>query len=312
MPDRAPAWFLHADGRCETVAVGEGTRIWAFAHVLPGARIGRDCNVCDHVFIENDVIIGDRVTIKSGVQLWDGVRLGDDVFVGPNATFTNDPFPRSKQPPDAFAVTMVQSGASIGANATILPGVTIGRQAMVGAGSVVTADIPPHAIVYGNPARIQGYVGTRSPADANNVGSYTSASIGGARTFAVRRAADSRGGLAATEFAELPFTPRRFFAVFGVPSARVRGEHAHRTCHQALVCLQGSVTIVLDDGLAREQVVLEDPGTGLYIPPMVWASQYRFTPDAVLGVLASHPYDAGDYIRDYDEYLTEITGARDD
>ena len=106
MSEPTDGFFLHPDGRCETQAVGAGTRIWAFAHVLPGARIGRDCNICDHVFIENDVIVGDRVTVKSGVQLWDGLRVGDDVFIGPNATFTNDPFPRSKVYPDAYAVRM--------------------------------------------------------------------------------------------------------------------------------------------------------------------------------------------------------------
>jgi UDP-2-acetamido-3-amino-2,3-dideoxy-glucuronate N-acetyltransferase len=147
--------FIHSNAIVEKNArIGDGTRIWAFAHVLGGARIGKCCNICDHVFIENDVIIGDRVTIKCGVQLWDGLRLADDVFVGPNATFTNDLFPRSQKYPEKYLRTYVQSGASIGANATILAGVTIGEKAMVGAGSVVTKDVPSRAIVVGNPARI--------------------------------------------------------------------------------------------------------------------------------------------------------------
>lgn len=154
-------YFVHPQGLCETAAVGEGTRIWAFTHVLAGARIGADCNICDHVFIENDVVVGDRVTVKSGVQLWDGLRLGDDVFVGPNATFTNDPFPRSKSYDHEIPVTRVEEGASIGANATILPGLTIGTRAMIGAGSVVTHDVPAGAIVAGNPARVVGSVGAR-------------------------------------------------------------------------------------------------------------------------------------------------------
>ena len=148
--------FVHPQGICESRQVGDNTRIWAFAHVLPGARIGADCNICDHVFIENDVLVGDRVTVKCGVQLWDGVTLEDDVFVGPNATFTNDPFPRSKKRPDVFSRTVVQRGASIGANATILPGLTIGTHAMVGAGAVVTRDVPAFAIVAGNPAQVIG------------------------------------------------------------------------------------------------------------------------------------------------------------
>jgi UDP-2-acetamido-3-amino-2,3-dideoxy-glucuronate N-acetyltransferase len=151
-------YFVHPLALCETADVGEGSRIWAFAYVLEGARIGRDANVCSHVFIEEDVVVGDRVTIKSGVQLWNGVRLADDVFVGPNATFTNDLFPRSKSRPERFLETVVERGASIGANATILAGVTIGTGAMVGAGAVVTRSVPAHAVVTGNPAEIRRFV----------------------------------------------------------------------------------------------------------------------------------------------------------
>src|SRR6187431_1820384 len=140
-------YFVHPQALCESASIGAHTRVWAFAHVLPGARIGADCNICDHVFIENDVVLGDRVTVKCGVQLWDGLRAGDDVFIGPNATFTNDQFPRSKQRPSEFLRTVVSRKASIGANATILPGVTIGQNAMVGAGAVVTRDVPANAIV---------------------------------------------------------------------------------------------------------------------------------------------------------------------
>jgi UDP-2-acetamido-3-amino-2,3-dideoxy-glucuronate N-acetyltransferase len=161
------AYFEHPLSLCESDSVGPGTRIWAFAHVLPGARIGADCNIGDHVFIENDVVVGDRVTIKNGVQLWDGVRLEDDVFVGPNVTFTNDPFPRSKVVPEVFATTVVRRGASLGANSTILPGVTVGNRAMVGAGSVVTRDVPPFAVVVGNPARVVGYEEAGGSPDRN-------------------------------------------------------------------------------------------------------------------------------------------------
>src|SRR5512141_1125826 len=125
----AADFFVHPNALCESPSIGAGTRIWAFAHVLPGAVIGRDCNICDGVFVENDVRVGDRVTVKCGVQLWDGVRLEDDVFVGPNATFTNDRFPRSRQHLAKYPETVVRKGASIGANATILPGITIGQGA---------------------------------------------------------------------------------------------------------------------------------------------------------------------------------------
>src|SRR6188768_1897829 len=156
-------WFRHPNALVEGTTIGADTRVWAFAHILGGARIGRDCNVCDHTFIENDVIVGDRVTVKCGVQLWDGVTIEDDVFIGPNATFTNDPFPRSRQRPARFTPTLVRRGASIGANATLTPGLTVGANAMIGSGAVVTHDVPPNAIVVGNPAFIQGYVNAGTP-----------------------------------------------------------------------------------------------------------------------------------------------------
>ena len=145
---------IHPSADVQSQKIGEGTRIWQFVVILPGAVIGKDCNICSHVFVENDVVVGDRCTVKCGVQLWDGVVLEDDVFVGPNATFTNDPFPRSRVMPESFPKTSIKRGASIGANATILPGLVIGERAVVGAGAVVVADVPAGAIVAGNPARI--------------------------------------------------------------------------------------------------------------------------------------------------------------
>lgn len=307
--------YVHPNALCESTDIGEGTRIWAFAHVLPGARVGRDCNICDGVFIENDVVVGDRVTVKCGVQLWDGVRLHDDVFVGPNATFTNDPFPRSRQHPEAFAETLVESGASIGANATILPGLTIGSGAMVGAGAVVTRSVPPNAIVAGNPARIIGYTGgqqlaggERGPAPAEPSADVESR-VPGVRLVQLRHFADMRGALVVNEFErDLPFTPRRQFLVHSVPSQETRGEHAHRRCHQFLVCVHGSVRALADDGQHRQEFVLDSPRVGLHMPPMIWGTQYRYSRDAVLMVLASEPYDEHDYIRHYDDFLALVRG----
>src|SRR3989337_2985613 len=130
-------YFVHDKSLVATKKIGEKTRIWAFCNILKGAKIGKDCNICDHVFIENKVVVGDKATIKSGVQLWDGITLEDNVFVGPNATFTNDKFPRSKKHLKEYPKTLVKKGASIGANATILPGLTIEENSMVGAGAVV-------------------------------------------------------------------------------------------------------------------------------------------------------------------------------
>ncbi|MCS4534144.1 acyltransferase [Neisseria montereyensis] len=150
--------MIHPLSDVHTQSIGENTKIWQFSVVLKGARIGDNCNICAHTFIENDVTIGNNVTLKSGVYLWDGTIIHDNVFIGPNATFTNDKHPRSKQYPDNFPVITIEEGASIGANATILPGITIGRFAMVGAGAVVTKNVPEFSIVVGNPAKVIGKV----------------------------------------------------------------------------------------------------------------------------------------------------------
>lgn len=297
--------FIHEKALCESLRIGHGTRIWAFAHVLPGAIIGADCNICDGVFIENDVILGDRVTVKSGVQLWDGTVIKDDVFIGPNATFTNDRFPRSKAYPDRFRKTVVREGASIGANATILPGLEIGSGAMVGAGAVVTRSVPPNAIAVGNPARIVGYVDAPASALVATEGQAQKRSfgIGGVTLHELPLVRDMRGTLSVGEFERnVPFLPKRYFLVFDVPSREVRGEHAHKSCHQFLVCVKGSCAVLVDDGSARREVSLNAPSLGLYIPPMVWSVQYKYTQDAMLLVLASEYYDPDDYIRDYAEY----------
>ena len=310
----------HPTAIVETENVGAGTRVWAFVHILSGAQIGADCNLCDHVFIEDDVIVGDRVTIKSGVQLWDGVRIEDDVFIGPNATFTNDPFPRSKQNPEEFAKTVIQKGASVGANATVLPGITIGQNAMVGAGSVVTKDVPPNAVVMGNPARIANYVVQTQKQIAQiekDEPGLRKLPVSKVRFIEFPEISDLRGNLT---FAEtpglLPFSPCRYFIIYDVPGKEVRGEHAHKELHQFIICVKGSCAVVVDDGNERCEIILDKPTLGLYVPPMIWATQYKFTQDAVLLVLASDVYKADDYIRNYDEYLNLIaknqTGENDD
>lgn len=306
-------FFAHPNALIETENIGKNTRIWAFVHILPGAVIGEDCNLCDHTFVENDVVIGDRVTIKSGVQLWDGITLENDVFIGPNATFTNDPFPRSKQYPKSFSRTVIRKGASIGANATILPGLTIGQYSMVGAGAVVTKDVPPFAIVVGNPARITGYVQANrdlsiSALSAGTVqGKDNLIGIKGVQLYEMPVINDLRGSLTFAEFgSSLPFIPKRFFLMFDVPSKNVRGEHAHRTCHQFLVCVEGNCSVVVDDGRNRAEVLLNRPNLGIHIHPMVWATEYKYSQDAVLLVLASDVYKPEDYIRDYDLFLEEV------
>jgi acetyltransferase-like isoleucine patch superfamily enzyme len=290
-------------------SVGASSRVWAYVHILAGATIGEDCNICDHVFIEGGVSLGNRVTVKSGVQLWCGVSLEDDVFVGPNATFTNDRFPRSKDRPPEFARTTVKKGATIGANATILAGRVVGANAMVGAGAVVTSDVPSNAIVVGNPARITGYVASthKGPIAAPRAAEAREAlGVPGARLLRLPVIEDLRGKLSFAQVgSELPFVPKRYMVQFDVPSKEVRGEYAHRRLEQVLVCLRGSVEVLVDDGQARDAVVLAGPQLGLYVPPLLWTSHYKYTPDALLLVLASLEYDADDYIRSYEEFLAE-------
>lgn len=307
-------FYKHPQAIVETENIGEGTRVWAFSHVLSGAVIGNECNICDHVFVENDVIIGNRVTIKCGVQIWDGLRISDDVFIGPNVTFTNDLFPRSKKYPEKFSQTIIHQGASIGANATILAGNSIGKNAMIGAGAVVTKSVPPNAIVVGNPARITGYVSTAKTKNmqeqltaAQNPGAEGQSAIPGVQFLRLPMIPDMRGSLSFAEYGQyLPFLPKRFFLVFDVPSREVRGEHAHKELSQFLVCVKGSCSVMVDDGKSREEYTLDSPQFALCIPPMVWGVQYKYSADAVLLVLASDVYNSDDYIRNYDEFLAMV------
>lgn len=146
--------YIHSLSDVQSKQIGNGTRVWQFAIILPGAIVGENCNICAHTLIENDVVIGNDVTVKSGVYIWDGTTIEDRVFIGPCVAFTNDKMPRSKVYPSQFSKILIKQNASIGANATLLPGVTIGQFAMVGAGSVVTRDVPDYALVVGNPARV--------------------------------------------------------------------------------------------------------------------------------------------------------------
>ena len=308
-------YYKHPTALVESESIGKQTRVWAFAHILPKAVIGEGCNICDHVFIENDVVIGDRVTIKCGVQLWDGMRVEDDVFIGPNATFTNDRSPRSKQHLAEYPQTRLRSGSSVGANATILPGITVGQNAMIGAGAVVTRDVPPFAVVTGNPARISGYVNI-APGKAQADGGAAAVTEGPlsavpeVRLYQMPVITDLRGSITVGEIdSTLPFAPQRYFVVFNVPGKEVRGEHAHKKCDQFLVCLRGRVAVMVDNGRARDEVVLETPAVGIHIPPMIWAVQYKYSSDAMLLVLAAERYDPEDYIRSYDEFLRAVTTA---
>lgn len=296
-------FFVHPQALCESSQVGAGTRIWAFAHVLPRAVIGRDCNVCDHVFIENDVRIGDRVTVKSGVQLWDGIELEDDVFVGPNATFTNDKYPRSKQYPASWPRTVVCKGASIGANATILPGLRIGAGAMVGAGAVVTHDVPPGSSVAGVPARpMQPQAPSKGPREVT--------SVNDCRLIELPRIADPRGNLTFIEGnRHIPFGIERVYYLYDVPGGASRGGHAHRELHQLLIAMSGSFDVLVDDGRTKRTFSLNRSYVGLFIPHLIWRELLNFSSGAVCTVLASNRYDEAEYFRDYDDFLAAVQSS---
>lgn len=303
-------YSVHQSSFVATKKIGKGTTIRAFCNVLSGARIGIDCNINDHVFIENDVIVGDRVTIKYGVQLWDGLRIEDNVFIGPNATFTNDKFPRSKKYPKIFLNTTVKKDASIGANATILPGVTIGENAMIGAGAVVTKNVPRNAIVTGNPARITGYVNSRNIKVTPSINPQISfeknlkIKVKGVRLIKLPNYNDIRGDLSVVEFKEqVPFLVKRSFIVHNVPNQEIRGEHAHKKQDQFLICISGSLNIIVDDGKNSTEITMKPFDFGIYVPRKIWSVQYKFSKDAALLVFSSDKYDSAEYIRSYDEYL---------
>lgn len=203
----------------------------------------------------------------------------------------------------------------IGANATVAGALAIADDAVVEAGAVVTRDVPPYAIVSGNPARIVGYVNAGPAVEvpreaAGKLAAVQPTGVSGVTIHNLPVFVDLRGSLSVGEVErDLPFTPKRYFLVFDVPGAEVRGEHAHLECHQFLICVRGSCAVVADDGTRREEILLDRPNKGLHLPPMTWGIQYRYTEDAVLLVLASHNYAADDYIRSYDEFLARIRRA---
>lgn len=298
--------MIHETSDVQSNKIGQNTSVWQYVVILPNAVIGANTNICSHCLIENNVTIGSNVTIKSGVQVWDGITIEDNVFIGPNVTFTNDKQPRSKQYPDEFLQTVIKKGASIGANATILPGITINANAMIAAGAVVTRNVPENAVVMGNPAKITAYVDSESKKSSTPklVNKETKKStVKGVTLHSFPLIHDLRGNLSVGEFnKDIPFKPERYFAVFGVPSKEVRGEHAHVHCEQFLVCLNGSCNVLVDDGTNREEYILDAPNKGIYLPAMIWGVQYKYSEDAVLLVFASDYYDSADYIRDYSDF----------
>lgn len=261
--------------------------------------------------VHEDLIALDAV-LMPGAYVGPGVEVQAQAVIGPNASVLG-----RDEGHDAPAV--VQAGARIGANATVCAGVTIGMRARVEPGAVVSRSVPPLAIVEGNPARIIGYVETRADGAVATSSARTplpqpgmeASNVRGVTLHRFRVVPDLRGSLTVGEFErEIPFAPKRYFLVFDVPTAETRGEHAHLRCEQFLIAVRGSVSVVADDGEAREEFTLDHPGVGLYLPPMTWGIQYRYSTDAVLLVFASDYYDPADYVRDYGEFLRRVKAGR--
>ncbi|MDO5086182.1 MAG: WxcM-like domain-containing protein [Comamonadaceae bacterium] len=233
------------------------------------------------------VRVGPLAAVGAGARLQDGCALGAGATVGERA--------------------VIGAGAVVGEGAVVAAGVTVGAGARIEAGAVVTRPVPPRAVVRGPAATIVGYADAPAhlpAALAPLTPGVTESAVKGVRLHVLREVKDMRGDLCAAEVGrELPFAVRRSFLVYHVPNAEIRGEHAHRRCAQFLMAVKGSVRVVVDDGTQREEFSLDRPNLGLYLPPMTWGIQYRYSEDAVLLALASDPYDPADYIRDYGEFL---------
>lgn len=296
---------------CDAKRIGAHSRVLAFARLGPDVTVGEDCFVGDHAVLEGEVTLADDVQIEGGARIVGPVTVGRRAAVGVGAVLSGT------ERTSGTADIVVGADAQIGANAAVLPGVSIGRSAVVRPGSIVTDSVPAHAIVAGNPARIVAYVESTDLAVAREriltaaPEKTIETAVGGVTIHPVTHARDLRGSLAALEFRDLPFVPLRAFVVFDVPSETVRGSHAHRVCAQFLVCLAGGVSCLVDDGTAREDLRLATADAGVYMPPMTWGTQWRYTHDAILLVLASHPYDPADYVRDYEEFLTLLDRRKD-
>ena len=269
----------------------------------PSASVGPNCH-----------LLG-RITVEAGAMLTGGVTLIGDLIVGRQAVIEPGVCIAAPRPGQGGIETPVHigAGAHVGAGSVLLAGVKIGDHAWVAPGTVVLRHIPAHAVVSGNPASISGYldeadqasrVATAAPPRPEGSGVQASL-VEGVSVHHFARIRDLRGDLTVGEFERnVPFTPKRYFLVFDVPSTETRGEHAHRICHQFLVCVAGTVSVVVDDGRRREEVLLDRPNIGLLIPAGIWGIQYKYSRNGVLLVFASEYYDASDYIRNYDEYLS--------
>jgi len=274
------ATHIHPTALCSTEKVGKDTEIGAFCVIEKNTIIGRSTNISHSVTIAANSRVGNHVIINAGARIGSGCAIDDNVTIGANAVISDS--------------LSLQRGSFISANTRVL------------------MSVPPYAIVEGSEASITGYVDADLSvlpkiiqAPAQNA---QKTRVIGVRCFEIRQFPDLRGDLTVGEFeTDLPFLPKRYFLVHNVSSEKIRGEHAHRKCHQFLICAHGACSVIADDGVNRQEFALDRPSIGVHVPPMIWGIQYKFTRDAVLLVFASEHYDTNDYIRNYDEFLSAKT-----
>lgn len=276
------------------------------AHVHAGAKVAANAELGDFVVVYPGAEVAEGCRVHGFTQLWPGVRLQAHAELGPGVTI-------EAPGGDGGSDVVIGEHCKVGAGALLSRGVRLGQGAQVAAGAVVAQNVPPYALVTGSPARITGYVQNASsePAAAwHNRAEFPATpsvvrlGVGDVTLHRFKFLQDPRGDLSVGEFMrEIPFLPKRYFLVMNVPSDKTRGEHAHYRCHQFLVCVKGSCAVVVDDVASRCEVQLDSADMGIYLPPMTWGIQYKYSPDAVLMVFASDYYEADDYIRDYDEFV---------
>lgn len=283
------------------------------AIVQAGARVSATARLGDYVKVYLGASVGDDSVVHGMTQLWPGAQVGANVIVGPGVTL-------APAVGGGDCGIVLEDRCEVGAGATLLAGVNIGTGARVEPGATVAQNVPAYAIVSGTPARITGYVEKLTPDD--NAGWYRQArfpatpstmvlGVGGVTLHRFKYLNDPRGDLSVGEFLnDIPFQPKRYFLVMNVPSDKTRGEHAHHRCHQFLVCVKGSCAVMVDDGETRCEVLLESADMGIYLPPLTWGVQYKYSADAVLLVFASEFYEAADYIRDYREFNAVLAQSK--
>lgn len=289
-----PSGNVHRTADLTRATIAASARVGQFAVIEPGATVGERSVVEPLAVVRRDARIGNSVTVGSGAHVSTGVTVCDHVTLGANCCLQSEP--------TAEAATVVREGARVGAGVVVMSGVEIGQNATVEDGSVVAGDVPPGSTVFGNPAIMQNH--SRPSGQTLRLHRPAESRIPGVEFIRLREIEDVRGTLTVCQWnQQLPFEPRRIFFLHGVPNENVRGAHAHKECAQALVCFNGTVNVLVDDGRERDEFVLSASDSGIVIPPGIWATQYRYSQNAMLVVFASHDYDADDYIRDYGEFL---------